>query len=114
MHKFCAKILTAFIMDKDKRKKRRKELIEKKDTKLIMLLLCKDEVDIIEPWLLFHKAMGVDGFIVTDNNSTDGTREILQKYKDKGDILEIIDDAGTVHLQAQRCDRMIKLAIEKY
>lgn len=30
MHKFCAKILTAFIMDKDKRKKRRKELIEKK------------------------------------------------------------------------------------
>ena len=100
-------------MDKIKEKNGEKNLL-KKNTKLIMLLLCKDEVDIIEPWLLFHKAMGVDGFIVTDNNSTDGTREILQKYKDKGDILEIIDDAGTVHLQAQRCDRMIKLAIEKY
>lgn len=37
--------------------------------------------------LIFRKSLGVDGFIVTDNNSSDATPRILQKYKDKGWIL---------------------------
>lgn len=111
-----AKLATIFIRDRDERKKRQKELIEQSinKTKLIMVLLCKDEADILDDWFLFHKAMGVDAFIVTDNNSTDGSREILQKYKDKGWILELIDEPSTTIHQADWCNRMILTAKNKY
>ena len=45
--------------------------------KLIMTLLVKNEEDILEENLCFHKAMGVDGFIITD-----GTIEIIRKYQE--------------------------------
>ena len=35
---------------------------------LMMTLLVKNEEAMLEQNLQFHKAMGVDGFIVTDNN----------------------------------------------
>ena len=68
MNKQMAKLATMFIRDRDERKKRQKALIEQSinKTKLIMVLLCKDEADILDDWFLFHKAMGVDAFIVTD------------------------------------------------
>ena len=46
-----------------------------------MTLLVKNEEDILEQNLIFHKEKGVDFFIVTDNNSTDRTPEILRKKK---------------------------------
>jgi glycosyltransferase involved in cell wall biosynthesis len=49
-----------------------------------MTLLVNNEADILEKHIRFHKAMGVDAFIVTDNNSTDGTIDILEKYAAKG------------------------------
>lgn len=55
----------------------------------MMTLLVRNEADIIETNLLFHRQMGVDGFIVTDNNSTDETANILRKYYEKGWIKEI-------------------------
>ena len=45
--------------------------------RLIMTLLVKNEEAMLERNLHFHKQMGVDGFIVTDNNSSDGTMRIL-------------------------------------
>ena len=42
-----------------------------KEVKLFMTLLVKNEEGMLEENLQFHKAMGVDGFIITDNNSTD-------------------------------------------
>lgn len=48
------------------------------DPRLVMTLLVKNEEAMLEENLLFHKAMGVDGFIVTDNNSTDRTMDILE------------------------------------
>ncbi|MCL2075748.1 MAG: glycosyltransferase [Betaproteobacteria bacterium] len=80
--------------------------------KLIMTLLVKNESDIIGRNLEFHKAMGVDGFIVTDNMSTDGSREILQEYKDW--ILDIIDEPDQNHNQAEWVHRMAALARHKY
>ena len=41
-----------------------------KEVKLFMTLLVKNEEGMLEENLQFHKAMGVDGFIITDNNST--------------------------------------------
>src|SRR4051812_17470085 len=45
--------------------------------KVVMTLLVRDEVDIVDVNLAYHLARGVDGVIVTDHRSTDGTRERL-------------------------------------
>ncbi len=82
--------------------------------KLFMVYTVKNEEDIIENNIRFHKAMGVDGFIVTSHNSDDGTNKILEKLKKEGLILEIIYETSDKFNQAQFCDRMIKLAKNKY
>lgn len=82
--------------------------------KLIMTLLVKNEEDMLEKNLIFHKAMGVDSFIITDNNSTDSTPEIIQKYKEKGWILESIKETATNYEQKEWVDRMIWIAKRKY
>ena len=68
----------------------------------------------LEQNLLFHHAMGVEGFIVTDNGSTDGTMDIIRRYRDKGWILEVIEERSTGYEQKLWVDRMVMLAIEKY
>ncbi len=75
--------------------------------RLMMTLLVKNEEDMLEDNLLFHKAMGVDGFIVTDNNSTDRTPDIICKYLRKGWIKEAILEKGSGYRQKQWVDRMI-------
>lgn len=75
--------------------------------RLIMTLLVKNEEELLERNLLFHKAMGVDGFIVTDNNSTDRTPDILRRYAERGWVLEIIREPATDYAQKVWVDRMI-------
>ncbi len=82
--------------------------------KLIMTLLVKNEEELLEKNLIFHKAMGVDGFIITDNNSTDSTPQIIREYIDKGWILESIEEHATNYQQKAWVDRMIRLAKDKY
>lgn len=72
-----------------------------------MTLLVKNEEDILEQNLIFHKQKGVDFFIVTDNNSTDKTPEILRKYQEKGWIKEIIEEKATDYRQKVWVDRMV-------
>lgn len=82
--------------------------------KLLMTLLVKNEEAMLEENLLFHKAMGVDAFIVTDNNSTDGTMDILRRYQQKGWIKEIIEETATNYEQKTWVDRMIWKAKTDY
>lgn len=72
-----------------------------------MTLLVKNEEELLEQNLIFHKQMGVDGFIVTDNNSTDHTPDILRKYKELGWIKEIIQEPATDYRQKKWVDRMV-------
>lgn len=87
---------------------------QKPAPRLIMTLLVKDEDDMLEENLIFHKAMGVDGFIITDNNSSDRTPEIIRKYKDKGWILEVVEEKATDYQQKKWVDRMIWKAKKDY
>lgn len=82
--------------------------------RVIMTLLVKNEEELLEQNLLFHKAMGVDGFIITDNNSTDGTPAIIQKYREKGWVLEAISETSSGYEQKRWVDRMVCLAITRY
>lgn len=85
-----------------------------RNPRLIMTLLVKNEEDLLEENLLFHHSMGVDGFIVTDNNSTDRTPDIIRKYKEKGWVLEYLHEKGVNYAQKHWVDRMIWLAKTRY
>ena len=61
--------------------------------KLAMTIMVRNEADVIEDNLRFHRAQGVDFFIALDNGSTDGTREILESYQRAG-ILTVVDMPG--------------------
>lgn len=54
-----------------------------KNPVVCMTLLVKNEEDILEQNLISISRKG-SIFIVTDNNSTDRTPEILRKYREKG------------------------------
>ncbi len=66
---------------------------DKENFRLVMTILVKDEADIIEANIRTHAKLGVDAFAVMDNNSSDGTREILEKLKDEFEMV-IIDEKG--------------------
>jgi hypothetical protein len=60
--------------------------------RLVMTLLARDERDIIRENLAFHRAQGVDFFVVIDNRSADGTTDILKAYEASGVLAYIPED----------------------
>lgn len=78
-----------------------------------MTILAKNEADIIRDNIEFHLNHGVDFIIATDNNSTDGTREIFQEYEKKG-LLFLIDEFGENKNQKEWVNRMGELAVNKF
>lgn len=81
--------------------------------RLTMTLLIKDEVDIIADNLKVHAALGVDNFIVMDNGSTDGTRELLDELAKKFE-LTIIDRPVLDYQQSNWKTEMARIARKKY
>ena len=57
--------------------------------KVVMTLLVRDEADIVDDHIAFHLAAGVDFIIAADNDSTDGTTEILELYAKDGHLHRI-------------------------
>ncbi len=82
-------------------------------TKLVMTLLVKNEIDILKDNIDFHLARGVDFIIATDNNSSDGTLELLKLYRDEG-VLHLIEEPSDGYYQEAWVNRMAKIAYEEY
>ena len=80
-----------------------------------MALKVRNEADIIEANLRHHLAQGVDFFVVTDNDSDDGTREILQRYADAG-LMQVIDEQHEDFWSRAHgwVTRMARLAAERH
>ncbi|MDD4553847.1 MAG: glycosyltransferase family 2 protein [Bacteroidales bacterium] len=81
--------------------------------KLIMTLLVRNEEDIIRENLLFHLNMGVDFFIVTDNNSIDSTPEILSDFEQQG-LLYLIRETEDNYAQSVWVTRMARMAKTRF
>ena len=81
---------------------------------LFMTLVVKNEEDIIEQHIRFHCAMGVDGFIVSSHNCTDGTNSILQKLKNEGLVREILYRTTPEHQHRVWVNEMMQIAKKKY
>lgn len=51
---------------------------------LAIVAIAKNEAPYIREWIEFHKLVGVTRFYIYDNESTDGLKECLQDYIDRG------------------------------
>jgi hypothetical protein len=61
-----------------------------------MVYKVRDEADIIEANLRYHRAQGVDFFVIVDTGSVDGTIEILERYESAG-IVRLERTVGGIH-----------------
>lgn len=64
--------------------------------RLAMTLLTRDCADIIEANIRYHRAQGVDLFVVGDDGSVDGTVEILERFE-PGGLVKLEPVSGLLH-----------------
>ena len=81
--------------------------------KLVATVLARDEEDVIDAQVAFHLNAGVDFVVATDNNSRDGTTEILQSYAREGHVHLIREPAEGLR-QGEWVTRMARLATARF
>jgi Glycosyl transferase family 2 len=81
--------------------------------KLVVTVLARDEADVIDAHVSFHLNAGADFVIATDNNSQDGTTEILESYERRG-VLRLIREPAEGLRQGEWVTRMARLAAEEH
>ncbi len=59
---------------------------------IVLVLLVRDEDDILESMLAYHLAAGVDHVVATDHRSRDGTTDILRSFEQRGVLSYLRDD----------------------
>jgi hypothetical protein len=77
--------------------------------RLVMTLLVRDEADVVDAQLAHHLDAGVDFVVATDNRSSDGTTEVLERYASDG-RLHLIREPGDDLRQTEWVTRMARLA----
>jgi Glycosyl transferase family 2 len=81
--------------------------------RLVVTVLARDEADVIDAQVSFHLNAGADFVIATDNNSQDGTTEILESYERAG-VLALIREPAEGLRQGEWVTRMARRAATEY
>ncbi|MEE9416838.1 MAG: nucleotidyltransferase family protein [Acidimicrobiales bacterium] len=81
--------------------------------RVVATLVVRDEVDIVAANLDYHLAQGVSQFLVVDNGSVDGTREILAWYEANRPVEVFDEPVGPFH-QGRWVSRMAQQAATRY
>ncbi|HGE5496849.1 TPA: glycosyltransferase family 2 protein [Escherichia coli] len=68
--------------------------------KLYIAAIIKDEYSSLLEWIAYHRVLGVDGFIIADNGSRDGSRELLLSLARLG-IVKMFDQPILVNQKPQ-------------
>jgi hypothetical protein len=75
--------------------------------KVVLTLTSRNEADLIDANLAFHLNAGVDFVLVTDNDSTDGTTDVLERYARDG-VLRWTSAADPEFSQIESVQRMAR------
>lgn len=80
-----------------------------------LVSMVKDEADIIYYWLLYYYNRGIRNFYIIDNNSTDGTRELIQCfYNQHSDIRAYLEiDEEIAYWQYRKINRLAERAVKE-
>lgn len=69
--------------------------------RVICAIQVGDETELIDEHIAYHQSLGIDGFVLVDLGSTDGTSEKLERYRDdprfvirRVDFDEVSDDVS--------------------
>lgn len=81
--------------------------------RIVMTLLVRDEADILAQNIEFHRAGGVDHFIITDNLSTDATPAIIARYVKKGWATSLVETSDD-YRQSEWVTRMARAAAVEF
>lgn len=81
--------------------------------RLAMILLVRNEIDVIELNIRFHAAMGINKFLVMDNGSTDGTLEVLKNLQSDVE-LEIVENPKGLYQQSKWMTELARLAKSRF
>jgi hypothetical protein len=81
--------------------------------RVAMTLLARDEADVVDSWLRYHLARGVDLVVATDHRSRDGTSEILREHARDGRVVVFREEAEALR-QDEWTTRMSRLAATQY
>ena len=82
--------------------------------KVVMTYKLRDEADVIADNVRYHVGQGIDTFLAADNGSTDGTREILAGFEDRG-LMRVFDEPAEDFRQESRhwLTKMARFAAEE-
>ena len=81
--------------------------------KVVMTLLVRDEEDILAANFDFHLLQGIDFFVVTDNLSVDGTRDIIDEYVRRG-LAVYLRETNDDYAQFRWVTKMARMAALHY
>ena len=81
--------------------------------KIFSITMAKNEIDIIEIFIRYHLSI-LDGMVILDNGSTDGTKEVILRLIKEGLPVHLIFDDSPAYNQSEITTNMLYYALNKF